>query len=407
MRKFIFLPFMALSMMLLSVSCSSDNDDDDESSILNVKDWESADYKLCKYNDVSYIEVPAEGGSFTFRYKNGGNISLDSINMDNGIKNDLKAPHYTYENNAIFYCKKKACQVSINGDEVNVLFDSNNEFNRNAVISVMAGGEKLELRFWQKPIGHSDDVSKKLEGEWVINTDKSELMAGYWAAQKRLCLNSDGTSNVIMENYMYDYGKPRFHETEVVWKDSCGYLVYCYSDHSGYGIRGFAFVDDNSFKMNEGFSSSLYERVEITNEPVKPCYDLNISIYTGRDKITLESKCYAKGKNCKIDKAYLVCYDGLYEVAPDGGMGNCISMTRDTIDVSQYASSNYEFSISRESPKANHMVSYGLVIECSYTTKTFWERSDNPCRYDLNKFTDEVRSASLFARNGRVDLLTW
>ena len=396
MKKLLFLPIMALSMIIISVSCSSDNDDDEEKSIFDSKDWEFADYKKCKYNDIMYIEVPAEGGTFTFHSKNGENISIDSLYMDNGIGNYYDILRYIYENNSISYNNQKACQASISGNDVNVVFYPNNEFHRNAYISVMSGGKKVELRFWQKPIGHSDDVSKKLEGEWVINLDESQTSEYFYSRQKRLCLNADGTGHLCIENYEYS---PRFEDVRIAWKDSCGYIVYGWP--YSFESHTFDIVDDNHFSVVDisyipygVYSQFLYERVEITNEPVKPFYLFGVNPY--EDKTVIESKRIAKGNNYKIDKAYLVCTD--IEVIKNGSGGYDLKKNNDTIDLKKYESADYEFFITRDALKPNHIFSCCLVFKISYTTKCFWQRSGGIIPSDMNKFEYKLISPEIYRR---------
>lgn len=401
---------MALFIALGSVSCSSDDDEDGITNSLSVKGWEKTDYQECKYNNVSYIEVPAEGGVFTFRYTKGGSISIDTISMDNGIHNHFY-PEYKNVNDAIFHGTDKACETFINGNELTIKFYPNNEFTRKSIITTTTGGEKTQFLFWQKPIGQSSDVANKLVGEWVINTEKSELVfsPAYWSEQKRLCISEDGTYKIIIENYTSGRFEKRFSETDAVWKDSCGFIIFCYEDHSGWGKYKLEQVDDNNLKIDAVTSKPIYERLAITNEPVKPCYRLNIVYPDGSspssesyakpgDKFNLECKLYAHGKNYAIDEIYLICNDRLNVVNEEGHFGSTISLKSDTIDISQYAAKDYEFSIPRTCPAANHSIIFTIEIKGHYTTDSYWVREKKPSQIDPNTFTDIVYSAGLYIR---------
>ena len=139
MKKVLFLSITTFIMALGCVSCSSD-DDDDLSQAWTADGWETnSKYAINTYNDLSYIEVPANGGTFTFHYTNTESLSIDSLYMDNNIEPYpyiIKSnPKYYREGNKICSHGKTAYEVTINNQDVKIEVQANNDFTRRGIIN--------------------------------------------------------------------------------------------------------------------------------------------------------------------------------------------------------------------------------------------------------------------------------
>lgn len=376
MKKILFLSITTFIIALGCVSCSSD-DDDDLSQAWTADGWETnSKYAINTYNDLSYIEVPANGGTFTFHYTNTESLSIDSLYMDNNIEPYpyiIKSnPKYYREGNKICSHGKTAYEVTIINQDVKIEVQANNDFTRRGIINLNVGNKKLQLRFWQKPVGQSESIRTKLIGDWIQNGEKYRKENENGRTLWRLSFHADGTY-FSSTNYAVRLPDGSLFGDEGhygVWKDSCNVLIMEFGDgHSswGYAEGSITEISDDHLKILDGFY--VFDRVENTKEPVTPIYTLNIKRQEANlpykpkrgEPYMLESKLYAKGNNFNFDKVSL-----LRSKLTENGY-----FKYDTIDISQYAKDNYEFSIPMQ--YTGQYTSYSLIYEGTFTSPYYKE----------------------------------
>lgn len=375
MKRFILLPMMIFFIGMLCVSCSSDdtfNWDEDG--------WSNTSYAMNRYNDISYIEVPVDGGVCTFHYNSSESISIDTLFMDNNIERPkssyARKYKYTMVGNQILSDYGVMCNVGINAQDVKVEIAPNNDFTRRAIINLNVGNKKIQLRFWQKPIGQSNGALKSLLGDWVFDLDATnkEFGTNYSDPDQvpRYSFHEDGTyysslsfrfslpTSSSGSNYGYDF--PEFG----VWKDSCGVLIM-----SGIGVSGYS---SNKRVMDYRVSGGkfytpgqVFERMENTRFVVAPYYTLELKrkeenlpypLKAG-EPVTLESKLYAKGANFTMNDVNVLCNRMAREYFE--GFGYRWSEKMDSMDVSKYLNDKYEFSLPLTYPDSNNIVRYWLT----------------------------------------------
>ena len=135
----------------------------------------------------------------------------------------------------------------------------------------------------------------------------------------------------------------------------------------GYAEGSITEISDDHLKILDGFY--VFDRVENTKEPVTPIYTLNIKRQEANlpykpkrgEPYMLESKLYAKGNNFNFDKVSL-----LRSKLTENGY-----FKYDTIDISQYAKDNYEFSIPMQ--YTGQYTSYSLIYEGTFTSPYYKE----------------------------------
>ena len=396
MKKDLLLPLlMAFIMALGCVSCS---DDDDNSTQIQITDnWENncGDYAINTYNGLTYIEMPANGGTLTLLYSLPDSLSIDSLYMDNNIESDPNFipanPKYYRDGNKICSQGKTVYEVTINKQNVKVEFQPNNDFTRRGIINFNVGNKKIQFRFWQKPVGQLESIRKKLIGDWIESGEKYRKENKRFITLSRISFHDDGTffssSNFVVGLPSSSYGLSKLGDEGHfgLWKDSCNVLIMRYGDgYSSWGCeewRNFKVSDEHINIDNESF---VFDRVENTKEPVAPFYTLNIKRreenlpYNPKQGETymLEGKLYAKGNNFTFDKVCLV-RNTITGFKNDDYGYKYNKETTDTIDISQYAKNNYEFSIPMQYTGRESLISYIFIYEGTFTSPYYEDLTFN------------------------------
>lgn len=376
MKKSVLLSMIIFAIGALCVSCSSDDASDG-----NGERWENTSYAVSRYNDLSYIEVPADGGVYKFHYDSSEHITVDTLFMDNNIERNKNfgALKYKYRmvGNQVQADEGVMCDVGINAQDVMVKIAPNNDFTRRAIITLNFGNnKKVQLRFWQKPIGQSNDALKDLVGDWVVDVDATKNAGGRdytGALVTRYSFHEDGTYYESFNYGFLSYGNDYTKTERGVWKVSDGVLrMELIHYASGYSIGETVMdyrVSDEKFIT----PVCVFERVENTRLPVAPYYTLEIKrneenlpypIKAG-EPVSLEFKLRAKSANCTIDKMVFKCYKEAKEYVE--GVGYRSRIYNDTIDVSKYMNDKYEFSYPITYPTGDGYFHY--TVEYQYTLK--------------------------------------
>lgn len=360
------------------MSCSSDdtfNWDEDG--------WSNTSYAMNRYNDISYIEVPVDGGVYTFHYNSSERISIDTLFMDNNIERPesyyAQKYKYTMAGNQILSDYGVMCNVGINAQDVKVEIAPNNDFTRRAIINLNVGNKKIQLRFWQKPIGQSNGALKSLLGDWVVDIDATNKAYGTDYSEDdrvfRYSFHEDGT---YFSSLNYSFSLPTSSSGSYfsdfpelgVWKDSCGVLIM-----SGIGVSGYSVnktVMDYRVSGGKFYTPGrIFERMEKTRMIVLPYYTVELKRkeenlpYPPKagEPVNLEFKLYAKGANFKMYYVELL-RSGMTRVYSDGNSGLRFDGT-DTTDVSQYLNGRYEFSFPIAYPDSNTIHRYWVGYRIS------------------------------------------
>lgn len=350
-RLHFFLPVMAIAFALCCTSCSKDDDEDDEIIPVNIDGWESARYSSCKIDGLEYIEVPAEGGTFGFRCSEDVAVKLTDHAFCNYKYDNRNQTIYDKTRDSTLY-KNEWCETKVKGDSLILVFKPNDsDFRRKANIGVRYGNEDACFRFVQKTkIGINSD----LVGDWVSISEYSKAMFGRF----RYTFNDDGTCWMRWESFRdpaignssfmkaYNWNKERAWASFEVSKD--------YDFDCTYALNG----DRLTLKTVNGGVEIPLVRLASSKESVAPKYELVIvptksassTFVLPGEKYSLNCKIQSAGNYFEMDSIRL--QRTIYYVS---GTYVC-----DTIDLSEYASKRYVFSMEFEMPANVVRVEYEL-----------------------------------------------
>ena len=364
------MPVMAFVGMLC-VGCGSDeNEKEKELPFWSSKGWQSAKYAMIENHDRHFIEVPAEGGTYTFTRTDAKELYISSIAFEpyddayatygyRADESELEKHKYSFSN--------KWCEVTVKDNVVQFRFLANNGYERQALVSIKVADDFEPFCFLQK-CAYPSVAGNSVVGDWIF--DYTPYANGFDLNQictSRLSLKDDATYVYtydlfirLSSGYFFvdEFGNmpgTRLSEEVGCWRDSADYIVLepLYPGGKKYCKVAMGklcpILDYGDYKRMEGTAESVVPYYQLEAVPSKSA---SYKYMKPGESYTLNVKLYTKGVNYKMEKVYLEISQG--------------SKGTYTLDLSEYRMANGDYSIPMNAPAAGN-VSLVLHYEGSYT----------------------------------------
>lgn len=354
------MPIMAFACMLLCAGCSSDDDE----KVWESEGWQSFKYAMVEKNDRNFIEVPMEGGTYTFTRTDAKDISISSIDFDpidieatviwnyRDKEAEIEKHKYSFSN--------KWCEVTVNGNMIQFRFLANTGFERQALASIKVANDFEPFCFLQKS-AYQSVAGNRLVGDWVKETEDRNYFA---FGAERLSLHADGTYVYTFDPYVRS--SVGYQATDEIghWRDSADCVIFHSTFNRDWAFK-YKFANGKLYKTG---TNICYSRVEDAVEPIYPYYQLEVvpsksaswKYMKAGEPYTLNINLYAKGGNYTLENIYLERFQSYSGT--------------ERLDISGYRKSNGDYSIPMTAPTVWENVSFKLCYDVKFTSASIVNR---------------------------------
>lgn len=378
--KFI-MPVMALSLALAVTACSSEDDVNE----WGEDGWSGERYPTITYAGKEYIKVPAEGGRYVFHSQKSDFIWLSN--------HSFTAQGNTYFGDSQYdinhYLRYFWCDLKAQGDSLVVVIEPNDKLARKIGVGVTDGSTNETFNFFQESPYYDKKGSNgdRFVGDWVYDASAG-IGGSYKNSMTRYTFREDGSYISTYEHFGDSSTECWLLCYKGEWLNFCDYMYTMSTTQSDVERWNCEVADDKLYiQFHDGGPKIPFVKgcnsdetlMPVLNFGAKPSKSVCLSRLMPGEPYILECSLMAKGYNYELTDAVLVrrSYTDFADTVCD------------TIDISQYKSNNYCFSIPMTAPGRNYSVNYDFEYKGRFTKVNSVDKSKgiDKCREFSRKLT--------------------